>query len=249
MPIAAILFDKDGTLIDFNKTWGPATYAVMHALARGDEAAMLRQAEALHFSLETKRFLLTSPLIAGSSAQYGALWGEALRRSDHEALKREIDALTAIESLRHLSPIGRTRDIFAALKARGLRLGIATNDSEASARRQTEALQIADLLDFIAGYDSGHGGKPDPGMIHAFAREVGVAPGEIAMVGDTLHDLRAARAAGVIAVAVLTGPATIADLADEADHVLADISELADWIETLAAAPIVAAGIAQTITP
>src|ERR1700728_2596353 len=100
MPIAAILFDKDGTLIDFDGTWGPATYAVMQALAKGDEAAMLRQAEALHFSLETRRFLLTSPLIAGSSASYGALWGEALRRNDFDALKLEIDALTAVESLR-----------------------------------------------------------------------------------------------------------------------------------------------------
>jgi phosphoglycolate phosphatase len=247
MPINAILFDKDGTLIDFNKTWGPATYAVMLALAKGDQAALLRQAEALHFSIETQRFLLTSPLIAGSSAQYGALWGEALRRNDHDALKLEIDALTAVESLRHLSPIGRPRDILVALKERGLRLGVATNDSEASARRQTEALQIADLLDFVAGYDSGHGGKPDPGMVHAFARQAGVAPSEIAMVGDTLHDLRAARAAGAIAVAVLTGPATIVDLADEADHVLADISELAAWVEKLATAPV-AAALARAVT-
>jgi phosphoglycolate phosphatase len=248
MPIAAILFDKDGTLIDFGETWGPTTYAVMHMLAKGDETAMLRQAEALHFSLETKRFLLTSPLIAGSSAQYGGLWGAALGRDDHETLKREIDALTAVESLKYLSPIGRPREVLSALKARGMRLGVATNDSEVSARRQIEALEIADLLDFVAGYDSGHGGKPDPGMIHAFARQAGVALSEVAMVGDTLHDLRAARAAGAIAVAVLTGPATIIDLADEADHVLADIGELADLVEKLATAPAVAAE-SEAVTP
>jgi phosphoglycolate phosphatase len=249
MPISAILFDKDGTLIDFAETWGPTTYAVMHALAKGDEAALLRQAEMLHFSLETKRFLLTSPLIAGSSAQYGGLWGKALGRDDHEALKREIDVLTAVESLKYLSPIGRPREVLSALKARGLRLGLATNDSEASARRQVAALEIDDLLDFVAGYDSGHGGKPDPGMIHAFARQAGVAPSEVAMVGDTLHDLRAARAAGALAVAVLTGPATIADLADEADHVLADISELLDLVKKLTSAPVSTAALARAITP
>jgi phosphoglycolate phosphatase len=231
MPIAAILFDKDGTLIDFNGTWGPATYAVMSALAKGDEAALLRQAEALHFSLETRRFLMTSPLIAGSSASYGSLWGQALGRSDFEALKREIDALTAVESLKSLAPIGKPAEIFAALKARGLRLGLATNDSEASARRQVAALGLAEHLDFIAGYDSGHGGKPAPGMALAFARQLGVAPSEIAMVGDTLHDLRSARAAGALAVAVLTGPALIENLADEADHVLDDIAGLVDWFD------------------
>jgi phosphoglycolate phosphatase len=236
MPIAAILFDKDGTLIDFDGTWGPATYEVMRALAKGDEAALLRQAEALHFSLDTRRFLITSPLIAGSSASYGSLWGEALGRSDLDALKREIDALTAIESLKSLAPIGRPGDVLAALKARGLRLGLATNDSEASAKRQAAALGLTELLDFIAGYDSGHGGKPEPGMALAFARHVGVAPSAVAMVGDTLHDLRSARAAGALAVAVLTGPAANADLADEADHVLDDIGGLLGLIDTLAAA-------------
>ena len=235
MPIAAILFDKDGTLIDFGETWGPTTYAVMHTLAKGDQAALLRQAEALHFSLETKRFHLTSPLIAGSSAQYGGLWGEALGRDDHETLKREIDALTAIESLKYLSPIGRPRDVLSALKARGIRLGVATNDSEASARRQIEALQIADLLDFVAGYDSGHGGKPEPGMVLAFARHLGVAPDQIAMVGDSLHDLEAARAAGALAVAVLSGPAGREELAPHADHVVDDIEALPALFAALAA--------------
>jgi phosphoglycolate phosphatase len=239
MSINAILFDKDGTLIDFDLTWGPATYAVMHALAKGDEGALRRQAQALHFSLETRRFLLTSPLIAGSSASYGSLWGESLGRFDHDALRREIDALTAVESLRSLSPIGRPRELFMELKARGLRLGLATNDSEASARRQVDALGLADHLDFIAGYDSGYGGKPAPGMALAFAERVRVPPHEVAMVGDTLHDLRSARAAGALAVAVLTGPAAIGNLAVEADYVLDDIGGLLALLERLARAETV----------
>jgi phosphoglycolate phosphatase len=241
MPISAILFDKDGTLIDFDLTWGPATYAVMRALAKGDAAALQRQAQALHFSLERQRFLTTSPLIAGSSASYGSLWGEALGRLDHDALRGEIDALTAVESLKSLSPIGRPRELFATLKARGLKLGLATNDSEASARRQAAALGLADHLDFLAGYDSGHGGKPAPGMALAFARQIGVAPAEIAMVGDTLHDLRSARAAGCLAVAVLTGPAAIENLIQEADHVLDEIGGLVDLLDRLAEAEASAA--------
>jgi|SRR5579863_3291257 len=241
MPIAAVLFDKDGTLIDFHRTWGPATYEMMRALAKGDEAALLRQAEALHFSLETRRFLMTSPLIAGSSASYGALWGEALGRNDFEALKREIDALAAVESLKALTPIGRPREVLGALKSRGLRLGLATNDAAASARRHLDALELADMFDFVAGYDSGHGGKPEPGMILAFAHEMGVAPSAVAMVGDTTHDLKAARAAGAIAVAVLTGPAPMEELAGDADHVLADIGELPGLVDGLAAAALAGA--------
>jgi len=239
MPVAAILFDKDGTLVDFDRTWGPTTFEVIRALAKGDEAAMRRQAEALHFSLDHKRFLSTSPLIAGSSASYGALWGQALGRTDHDELKREIDALTAIESLKALTPIGRPRDVLLSLRARGMRLGMATNDSEVSARRQAEALELSDLLDFIAGYDSGHGGKPSPGMVLAFARQMGVAPSEVAMVGDTTHDMRAARAAGALAIAVLTGPAGIEELAPDADHVIDDLGGLLSLFERLAVARVV----------
>ncbi len=127
---AGVLFDKDGTLIDFHLTWGPAVYAMIHTLAGGDPLLMEAQAEALHFSIAEKRFQLSSPLVAGSTADYGRRWADALGRADLDALKSEIDALSARESLRALTPIGEPAAVFSALKAIGLGLGIATNDSE-----------------------------------------------------------------------------------------------------------------------
>ncbi len=230
MRIEGVLFDKDGTLISFELTWGPATHAVIHALAAGDPEKLRAQAEFLHFSIEHKRFLPTSPLIAGSSAHYGRLWGEALGRADWIELKREIDALTAVESLKSLSPIGEPAVALGLLKGMGLRLGVATNDSEASARRQIAALGLSEALEFVVGYDSGHGSKPDPGMILAFAREIGAPPSRVAMVGDTRHDLESARAAGAIAIAVLTGPAGREELEPLADYVVEDIAALPELL-------------------
>jgi phosphoglycolate phosphatase len=226
MSVLGVLFDKDGTLIDFHETWGPTTHAVIRALAKGDPAMMRAQADILHFSLEEKRFLPTSPLIAGSSASYGQMWGESLGRTDFAALRLEIDSLTAVESLKALTPIGEPARSLGALRAMGLRLGVGTNDSEASARRQLAALGLDETIEFVAGYDSGHGGKPDPGMFLAFARHLGVAPSEVAMVGDSLHDLDAARSAGALAIAVLTGPANRDALAPHADYVVDDIEAL-----------------------
>jgi len=236
MTIKGVLFDKDGTLISFEGTWGPATLAVMSALARGDAGLLRAQAEKLHFSLEQGRFLPTSPFIAGSPASYGGLWGEALGRTDLAALKLEIDRLSAVESLKSLTPIGKPVETLRSLAAMGLRLGVATNDSEASARRQIDALGLSESLEFVVGFDSGHGSKPEPGMILAFARHLGVEPAQIAMVGDTLHDLHSARAAGALAIAVLSGPAGRAVLSPDADHVVEDIGELPALFATLARA-------------
>ncbi len=231
MPVSAILFDKDGTLISFEKTWGPALLDVMREVTQGDAAAFARLVDLNHFDVASVSFRPTSPLIAGSSVSYGPDWARALGRSDVEALKLEMDLRFYHAGLRHLTPIGDPAGTLAALAKQRLRLGIATNDSERAARAQADVLGLTPLLDFVAGYDSGHGAKPGPGMVQAFARHCGCAAGDVAMIGDSVHDLHAARAAGAVAVAVLTGPAQRETLAPHADWVVESISGLAAWLE------------------
>ncbi|MEO0682769.1 MAG: HAD-IA family hydrolase, partial [Pseudomonadota bacterium] len=114
-----------------------------------------------------------------------------------------------------------------SLAAPGRRLGIATHDGEAAARARMLSLGALDRFDFVAGYDSGHGLKPGPGMVQAFCAAQGLAPQEVAMIGDSLHDLHAGRAAGcALTVGVLTGPAPREVLAPHADLVLASIADL-----------------------
>ena len=84
--------------------------------------------------------------------------------------------------------------------------------------------------DFIAGCDSGHGAKPQPGQLLAFAERIGLSPDRIVMVGDSTHDLIAGRSAGMQTVAVLTGLAEAAVLAPYADAVLPDIGHLPAWL-------------------
>jgi phosphoglycolate phosphatase len=224
--LKGVLFDKDGTLIDFQLTWGPAIHAVIHALAQGDAGKLNAQAECLHFDIAERRFRATSPIIGGATSHYGMAWAAAVGRTDFLALRAEIDDLAAAACLHSLTPVGDPAQVCASLKAQGLKIGLATNDAEASARRHLRQLELETWMDFVAGYDSGHGAKPAPGMVQAFAREIGASAGEVALVGDTLHDLDCARAAGAVAVAVLSGVATRDDLAPHADYVIDDIGAL-----------------------
>lgn len=236
--IRGILFDKDGTLIDFDATWGPATYEVIRSLSHGDRGRMEAVMRVSHYVEDERRFLPTSPLIAGSSASYGPAWAEALGRPAGPDLYREMDDLFRDFGLESLAPIHQPAEIAARLVAAGYRLGIATNDAEASARAQSTALGLDPFMDFIVGYDSGHGAKPEPGMVTAFADHLGVAPAAVAMIGDSRHDLVAARAAGAVAVAVLTGPLRTAarpDVEPHADHVVESIADLPGLFARLSA--------------
>ncbi|GJD29916.1 Phosphoglycolate phosphatase [Methylobacterium adhaesivum] len=227
--LSGILFDKDGTLIDFDRTWGPAAHAVMTTLADGDRARFDDLVRVSHYVEAERRFLPTSPLLAGASSVYGPLWAAALGRPAGPVLYAEMDRLFREAALRSLHPIGAPAVLAANLRAAGYTLGIATNDAEASARAQADRLGLSPHLGFVAGYDTGHGAKPGPGMVLAFAEHVGVAPGRIALVGDTTADTGAARSAGAVAIVVLSGPMGT-DARDamrpHADHLIDSIHDL-----------------------
>lgn len=224
--IRAVLFDKDGTLIDFERTYGGATAQVMLALCRNDAQLAAQLAEPAGFDLNNRTFAPTSMIIAGTARDMAETWGNLLGESDIEALIARIDALYLDFSRMSVAPFAETAPALESLKGRGLPLGIATNDSEAGARDHAEQAGIHHFFDFFAGHDSGHGQKPGPGMVLAFAQATGLDPAEIAMVGDSLHDLEAARAAGAVRIAVTSGMAAAEELAPASDHVLSGIGAL-----------------------
>ncbi|MFS8037078.1 HAD family hydrolase [Xanthobacter sp. AM11] len=224
--LTAVLFDKDGTLVHFDRTWGPAAGAVIRSLSGGDGAAAARLEAVSHYLADAERFLPTSPLVSGSSAHYGPLWAQALGRTATADFLALIDRLFAEEGLRHLTPIGRPKAVLEQLKAGGLDLGMVTNDAEANARQQAQALGIDGLLSAVHGYDTGFGSKPGPGMVRAFMERFGHRPGAVAVVGDSAHDLAAARGAGARFILVRTGPMPLADLLCEADLVVDSVDDL-----------------------
>jgi phosphoglycolate phosphatase len=146
---------------------------------------------------------------------------------EEDRLRRSILTSTALAPQIEAAPLIPLLD---RLRAAGLVLGLATNDSEVPARAHLERAGILDYFAFVAGYDTGHGAKPSPGMLTAFCAATGIAPAACAMIGDSVHDLDSGRAAGMITVGVLTGLALREDLAPHADVVLDDIAGLPGWL-------------------
>ncbi len=224
--IAGILFDKDATLLDFTKMWGDWAYTHLGELSGGDAALFRRLADAVQYNPETRDFDPTSPVIAGTPEEGVDLilphlpnWTRAalIAHSNETARTAPVHAIVPLDPV--LTALGQTA-----------KLGIATNDSARSARAHMETLGIDHHFTAIIGSDSGHGGKPAPGMCLAFADHIGAEPANIAMVGDSLHDLQAGRAAGMICIGVTSGFATTKDLSPFADVVLKDVSQLPAWV-------------------
>jgi phosphoglycolate phosphatase len=227
MRVDALLFDKDGTLFDFHHTWGPWVGQVIEELAEGDRDRGAALASALGYDLATKKYFPNSPLIACTNRQAAEFITGVL---PHRNLGEIEHYLTASAQDVPLAPVVPLDAFLTGLKHRGLKLGVMTNDSEVGARAHLTAAGIVGCFDFIAGFDSGYGAKPDPDPLLAFARALGLDPSRVVMVGDSLHDLVAGRAAGMQTVGVLTGPACRAELAPCADAVLPDIGHLTEWL-------------------
>ena len=225
--ISAILFDKDGTLFDFAATWNGWAANMISRLSEGDPARAQAIATALHFDLARTAFEPDSPVIAGSGAEVARLIAGALAKSDTQAIEEILSEEAETAPLAEPVPLA---PLMLRLRRSGLKIGVATNDSEAAARSHLSRAGIDETLHFIAGYDSGHGAKPDPCPLLAFADAMGLPPSACAMVGDSTHDLAAAKAAGFRAVGVLTGPARAAELAPFAEVVFPDIGHLEDWL-------------------
>ena len=227
--IDGLLFDKDGTLFDFRVSWGRWAQDFLTRIAT-DRPHARRLGKAIGYDLETGSFAPDSPVIAATAADIAAALAPELPGATVEDLTDRIDASAGVAPMSEAVPL---RPLLSTLRGRGLRLGVATNDSEVPARQHLANHGITDCFDFIAGYDSGHGAKPGPGMCLAFASQLGLVPSRVAMVGDSRHDLEAGRAAGMRTIAVLTGIARREDLEPHADVVLPNIGAIPGWLSGL----------------
>ena len=224
--IAGILFDKDGTLLDYVKSWVPVNYEIASIAADGDASLARRLLLAGGMDPDTGYVSPDSLLAAGTAAEIAAGMVAAGAPYTVEALTQKFDGLFA-NSAAYAVPVTDLAAFFADLHGKGYRLGVASSDNERSIRETAKRFGFDSYLHYVAGYDSGYGVKPQPGMVHGFCAATGLEPHQVAVVGDNNHDLHMGRSAGVgLTVAVLTGTGSPQSLAAASDHCLNDITEL-----------------------
>jgi phosphoglycolate phosphatase len=240
MAIKGILFDKDGTLVDFEKTWSVIADAMALRAADGDRARADELLRLAGYDLVRKCFRADSVFAAGTNADIVALWYPHLPPEEQGEMVAVFDRFTAVEGAAMAVALPGALNALRVLHGAGLKLGVATNDSTAGAEQTVLALGVAQLFDAAYGYDAVANPKPAPDVLLAFADLTGLEPSEIALVGDNRHDLDTARAAAAgLAVGVLSGTGTRETLTPLADVILDSIADLPDLLLTKVTLPLV----------
>jgi 3-amino-5-hydroxybenzoic acid synthesis related protein len=182
-PIRAVLFDLDGTLVD---SYGLIAEAFQHAC----RTVMGREI--------TEAELLTD---------WGAPAPARFSRIDPERVQELVDAYTSYYEvhLRRVRLFPGVRETLEDLAARGCRMAIVTSKGRGRARQTLQALDLARFFAAVVDAQDIQAPKPSPDAILVALGRLESRPEEALMVGDSLLDIEAARAAGVRSAAAMWG--------------------------------------------
>lgn len=205
MTIKAILFDKDGTLIEFEKTWHKVFQNIFRKLQQGWQVPREKILRLQRLSGFTPRGFEKESLI-----QYAPVeeilnrWMEVLQQREGETAQQKITKEELSKLMEEMSkgpeatvvPLENTLPRVKALYHKGYLLGVATADGLASTLDNLEALGIRSCFSFIGSDDGYFKGKPDPHMGREFCKKFRLDPKEVLYVGDSLTDMLFAENAG-----------------------------------------------------
>jgi phosphoglycolate phosphatase len=235
--IELIVFDKDGTLVDFDLLWaGKLVHAVESVLAAAPAAPDVRARlfATLGIQEDGKSVIPESPLAVSTLAKLGmattvVLYQNGVSWHEAERLSRDI-FMPAIEVLprpQDISPIGDVNGLMRGLCQHGFKLAVFTSDDRNATMATLPMLGIAGLVQTMVCGDDAMPGKPSgAGLVH-LARHFGVNPEAIVMVGDSMTDMTSAQDANVgWRVGVLSGTGRREGLARIAHDVVDDIHAL-----------------------
>ena len=230
--IDLVVFDKDGTLIDFDAMWSPW---VVELAARLESATGRPIADRLFgelgFDPATSRTMPGSPLaVLPMAILWDAVADVVVRAGATEAAAAAAvdEAWFVPDPVTTARPLADLRRLFAALHAAGRRIAVATSDDHEPTARALEGLGVADLVDVLVAADDGVARKPGPDMVLRAAAALGVEPSRTAVVGDSVADLEMGRAAGAgRVIGVLSGVSAREDLEPFADAIVGSVADLA----------------------
>ena len=218
MPLDALILDVDGTLVDTNPIH-VATFA-----AAFKEFGYVAAPDRIAPEIGKGGDHLIPDVLGWSASEKD---GEKIKK----ALKRRfLDTLANTK----VALLPGAVEIIEAAKKRGLKVAIATSGEKEflEAIEKSCGVAFSEMVDLVVTAADAKESKPSPDIISAATQKLGLTPAQCFFVGDTPHDARACRAAGVVCFGLETGTHEAADLREAGcRRVYADCAEIAAHFE------------------
>jgi len=205
----AVVFDFDGLMVDTERSTYDAVDAVFAAHG------------------ETLSVELWAGFVGTTDHPHWAdILEEQLGRPidrDRWVARRRADGVARARALPLLPGVA---DLLDSLAVAGVRLGLASSSRGGWVEGHLDHRGLSGRFEVVCTGDEVERTKPDPALYTLACRRLGVSPAATVAVEDSLHGVAAAKAAGMVAVAV---PGTFMDPGDfgAADLVVGSCADLA----------------------
>ncbi|NLK63988.1 MAG: HAD family hydrolase [Tissierellia bacterium] len=233
--IKGILFDKDGTLIDFSLWRNAGINTIQTILTEynlNDDKLNKELQKAI--GIKEKGVEPFGALAYGSHEDLAYELHSILKKHiniDYDKFETHVVELLRKEVLRddvEFKEIVNIRKLYEYLNSNNIKMGMATADSKQSAMHLINKLNLHDSFDFIGSYDGTMKMKPHKDMCMRFCSMYNLVPGEVAVVGDSYTDMLFALNSGAIGVGVLSGVSSKINLKDVANVIVPSVESLFD---------------------
>jgi len=230
-----VIFDKDGTLVDFRTVDLALAKARRKSVERivGKDVADFWE-KAVGIDTKSGKFDYHGPLatlpsrdeiLASATAFYlkGHTWEDAKNLAE----RAYAEADKSMEPPYGARLLKGVEKALKKLKEYGFKLAIASTDARSRTMVSFKILKVDRLFDVFVGPEDVANGKPAPDMILEILKRTDCRAQDAVMVGDSLQDIRMGRNAEVRAcIGVLTGITARADLEGSADVVIDSIARI-----------------------
>ena len=238
MKADAVIFDKDGTLLDFDAYWvGVSINAIEDTLewAKDGVTSVSEVLEA--FGVHNGVTDIEGTLCKGTYDELVDITYEIMNKNGYNG-DRDGVAMVLRASFKSNSDKGAIKptcenlvDVLTELKKQGKRLAVVTTDTPVITAKCLEALGISELFDKIYTDDGVTPTKPTPFCVNDFCSTFGIERERVVMVGDTMTDMKFAKNAGIPAIGIAKSEGNAKILAPHAYAVISDPSHVLEILE------------------
>ncbi|KUF98318.1 Transcriptional activator Myb [Phytophthora nicotianae] len=213
-----VVFDKDGTLIDFTLMWGGWVESqawkveMTTGLPVREKLFAAMGYDWISRSIKSKGALCCTPM------------GELYKLAADEVITKCWSMPDPVLTSR---PLANIPALFRTIKKMDMKIAVCTTDDRQPTIDTLEHLGVSDMVDALACGDDGLPAKPAGEQIWTICQQLNVEPHNTIMVGDTSTDMLLGKNAGCgLSIGVLGGASSLDDLAEDADVLVPSIDRV-----------------------